>query len=163
MSFNPEEYTEKLLEAIKGGMEKAVENNNIDVYPAHMLLALWGQDDRYLKRIVDRLGAQPVEFERAVRRAIVKLPTQEPAPPHPGMSRGMYEIFTQAKKEEQSMGDSLVAVDTFLMAMSYEKSVTSILSEGGIKSNDFREIIKKLRGTTKVNSKNAEASFDALN
>ncbi|KAJ1798172.1 hypothetical protein LPJ59_002671 [Coemansia sp. RSA 2399] len=162
MSFNPEEYTDKLLEAINGGMEKAVENNNIDVYPAHILLALWGQDDRYLKRIVDRLGAQPVEFERAVRRGIVKLPAQEPAPSRPGMSRGMYEVFAQAKKEEQSMGDSLVAVDTFLMAMSYEKSVSDILSEGGIKSKDFREIIIKLRGTTKVNSKNAEASFDAL-
>ncbi|KAJ2512263.1 hypothetical protein GGI11_004798 [Coemansia sp. RSA 2049] len=162
MSFNAEDYTEKLLEAIKEGMEKATENNNTEVHPAHMLLALWGQDDGYLKRIVDRLGAQPVEFERAVNRAIVKLPAQEPAPSQPGMSRGMYEIFTQAKKEMQSMGDSLIAVDTFLMAMSYERSTSDILSEGGIRSKDFREAIKKLRGTKKVNSKTAEANFDAL-
>ncbi|KAJ1666967.1 hypothetical protein IW140_004776 [Coemansia sp. RSA 1813] len=162
MSFNPEEYTEKLLEAIKGGMDMAIENNNTEVYPAHILLALWGQDDGYLKRIVDRHGAQPVEFERAMQRAVVKLPAQEPAPPQPGMSRSMYEVFTKAKKEMKSMGDSLIAVDTFLIAMSYETSVVDILSKGGIQSKDLRETIRKIRGTKKVNSKKAESTFDAL-
>ncbi|KAJ2557875.1 hypothetical protein EV175_001084 [Coemansia sp. RSA 1933] len=163
MSFNPEECTEKLLEAIKGGMDKAIENNNADMYPVHLLLALWEQDDHYLKRIIEIHGAQPVEFERAVQRAVVKLPVQDPAPPSPGISRGVHDIFTQAKKEKQAMGDTLIAVDTFLMAMSYERSVADILSEGGIKGADFRKTIEKLRGTKKVNSKNAEASFDTLN
>ncbi|KAJ1989832.1 hypothetical protein GGI25_002646 [Coemansia spiralis] len=162
MSFNPEEYTEKLLDALKSGMEKATENSNSDVYPAHIMLAFWDQDDGYLKRIVDKLGSQPVEFERAIQRAVVKLPAQDPPPPQPGMSRSMYEIFTQAKKEMQVMGDSLIAVDTFLMAMSYEKSAAGILQDAGINNKDFRETIKKLRGSKKVDSKNAEANFDAL-
>ncbi|KAJ2159506.1 hypothetical protein GGF46_002962 [Coemansia sp. RSA 552] len=163
MSFNPEEYTEKMLEGIKSAMEKATEYSNADVYPAHVLLAFWEQDDGYLKRMVDKLGAQPVEFERAVQRAVVKLPAQDPAPAQPGMSRAMYEIFAQAKKEMQSMGDSLIAVDTFLMAMSYDKSVADIQRDAGIDSKQFREAVKKARGSRKVTSKSAEDTFDALN
>ncbi|KAJ2372358.1 hypothetical protein IW150_004154 [Coemansia sp. RSA 2607] len=162
MSFNPEEYTEKLIEGIKLAMEKATENSNADVYPAHLLLAFWEQDDGYLKRIVDRMGAQPVEVERAIQRAIVKLPAQTPAPPLPGMSRSMHEVFTQAKKEMQSMGDSLIAVDTFMIAMSYERSVAEILNGAGLDIKQFRETIKKVRGSRKVDSKNAEENFDAL-
>ncbi|KAJ2787497.1 hypothetical protein GGI15_000684 [Coemansia interrupta] len=162
MSFNPEEYTEKLVESIKLAMEKATENSNADVYPAHLLLAFWEQEDGYLKRIADRMGAQPVEVERAIQRAIVKLPAQTPAPPLPGMSRSMHEVFTQAKKEMQSMGDSLIAVDTFLMAMSYERSVAEILKAAGVDAKQFRETIKKVRGSRKVDSKNAEETFDAL-
>ncbi|KAJ1848609.1 hypothetical protein LPJ70_000940, partial [Coemansia sp. RSA 2708] len=162
MSFNPDEYTEKALEALKAAMEKASENSNVDVYPAHMLLACWEQDDSYLKRIVDRLGVQPVDFERAIQRAVVKLPAQEPAPPQPSMSRSMYEVFTQAKKEMQSMGDSLVAVDTLIAAMSYEKSVADILRAAGVDAKQLREAIKKARGSRKVDSKSAEANFDAL-
>ncbi|KAJ1724676.1 hypothetical protein LPJ53_001104 [Coemansia erecta] len=162
MSFNPEEYTEKLVESIKLAMEKATENSNAEVYPAHLLLAFWEQDDGYLKRIADRMGAQPVEVERAIQRAIVKLPAQTPVPPLPGMSRSMHEVFTQAKKEMQSMGDSLIAVDTFLMAMSYERSVMEILKAAGVDTKQFRETIKKVRGSRKVDSKTAEENFDAL-
>ncbi|KAJ1821867.1 hypothetical protein LPJ56_001991 [Coemansia sp. RSA 2599] len=162
MSFNPEEYTEKLVEGIKKAMELATENSNAEVYPAHMLLAFWEQDDGYLKRIVDKMGAQPVNVERAMQRAVVKLPAQSPAPPLPGMSRSMHEVFTQAKKEMQSMGDSLIAVDTFLMAMSYERSVVEILSNAGMDNKQFRETIKKTRGSRKVDTRNAEENFDAL-
>ncbi|KAJ1893734.1 hypothetical protein LPJ66_005582, partial [Kickxella alabastrina] len=162
MSFNPEEYTEKLVEGIKLAMGKATENGNTELYPAHMLIAFWEQDDGYLKRICDKLGAQPIEFERAIQRAIVKLPSQSPAPPLPGMSRNMHEVFTQAKKEMQSMGDSLIAVDTFLLAMSYEKSVVEILKSAGVDNKQFRETIKKVRGSRKVDTKNAEENFDAL-
>ncbi|KAJ2636948.1 hypothetical protein GGF40_002686 [Coemansia sp. RSA 1286] len=162
MSFNPEDYTEKLVESIKKAMEKATENNNAEVYPAHMLLAFWELDDGYLKRIADKMGAQPVNVERAIQRAVVKLPAQNPAPPLPGMSRSMHEIFTQAKKEMQSMGDSLIAVDTFLMAMSYERSVVEILNSAGIDNKQLREAIKKARGSRKVDTRNAEENFDAL-
>ncbi|KAI9477396.1 hypothetical protein LPJ78_003095 [Coemansia sp. RSA 989] len=162
MSFNPEEYTEKTLEALKAAMEKASECSNAEVYPAHMMLAFWEQEDSYLKRIVDRLGVQPVEFERAIQRAVVKLPAQDPAPPQPGMHRSMYEVFNQAKKEMQSMGDSLVAVDTFLAALSYDKSVSEILRNAGVDIKQFRETIKKTRGSRKVDSKSAESNFDAL-
>ncbi|KAJ1841988.1 hypothetical protein LPJ57_010144, partial [Coemansia sp. RSA 486] len=162
MSFNPEDYTEKLVESIKKAMEKATENNNAEVYPAHMLLAFWELDGGYLKRIADKMGAQPVNVERAIQRAVVKLPAQNPAPPLPGMSRSMHEIFTQAKKEMQSMGDSLIAVDTFLMAMSYERSVVEILNSAGIDNKQLREAIKKARGSRKVDTRNAEENFDAL-
>ncbi|PIA14722.1 P-loop containing nucleoside triphosphate hydrolase protein [Coemansia reversa NRRL 1564] len=162
MSFNPDEYTEKMLEGIKLASEKAVENNNIDIHPAHLLLAFWKQDDGYLKRIIDKLGVQPIEFERAIQRAVVKLPAQEPAPSQPGMSRGMYDIFAKAKKEMQSMGDSIVAVDTFLKAMSSEKSVSEILRAAGIDIKEFCKAIDHVRGSRKVTSRNAEANFDAL-
>ncbi|KAI8322031.1 P-loop containing nucleoside triphosphate hydrolase protein [Martensiomyces pterosporus] len=162
MSFNQDEYTDKMLEGIKSAMEKATENNNVDVYPAHLLMAFWDQDDGYLKSIIDKMGGQPIEFERAVRSAIAKLPAQDPAPAQPGFSRNFYECFPQAKKEMQAMGDSLIAVDTFLTAMSYEKSVVDILGRASINPKQLRETIKKARGSRKVDSKNAEANFDAL-
>ncbi|KAJ2475390.1 hypothetical protein EV174_005293, partial [Coemansia sp. RSA 2320] len=163
MSFNPDECTEKVLEGVKSALEKATGNSSAELCPPHMLLALWEQEDGYLKRIGDKLGAQPVELERAIQRAVVKLPSQSPAPPQPGLSRGMHEILTQAKKEMQSMGDSLIAVDTFLMAMSYESSVAETLRAAGIDPKKFREAIKAVRGARKVTSKSAEDSFDALN
>ncbi|KAJ2605523.1 hypothetical protein GGF44_006629, partial [Coemansia sp. RSA 1694] len=163
MSFSPEAYTEKMLTGIKSALETAIENSSAEICPAHMLLALWQQDDGYLKRIADKMGVQPVELERSIQRAVVKLPSQSPAPPQPSMSRGMFEIITQAKKEMQAMGDSLIAVDTFLMAMSYESSIAETLRAAGIDTNKFRETIKAVRGSKRVTSGSAEESFDALN
>ncbi|KAJ1964184.1 hypothetical protein GGI12_001588 [Dipsacomyces acuminosporus] len=163
MSFNQDEYTEKVLDSIKSAVQKATENNNADVYPAHLLMALWEQDSSYLKGIIEKTGAQPLEFERAIRSALAKLPAQDPPPPQPGLSRSLYECLPQAKKEMQSMGDSLVAIDTLLIALSFERSVVEILRRAGIDPKQLRETIKKARGSRKVDSKNAEANFDALN
>ncbi|KAJ1931326.1 hypothetical protein FBU59_006750, partial [Linderina macrospora] len=127
MSFNADEYTDKMLEGVKSAMQLAVENQNLTVDLAHVLLAFWEQDDGYLKNIIDKVGAQPVEFERAIRSTIARLPAQDPAPPEPGFSRSFFEALPQAKKEMQAMGDSLVAVDTFLLALTYQKSVHEIL------------------------------------
>lgn len=162
MSFNPDEYTDKLLEVLKLSMEKCTENRNTEVAPAHIYLALWEQEDGYLKRIIDKMGVQPVELERAINRAVVKLPAQDPAPSQPGMGRAIFEIFTQAKKEMQSMGDSLVALDTFIMATTYDKEAANILKSAGVDTKKLCETLKVARGSKKVTSKSAEESFDAL-
>ncbi|KAJ2356778.1 hypothetical protein GGF43_001860, partial [Coemansia sp. RSA 2618] len=137
--------------------------SNADVYPAHMLQALWEQGDGYLKHIVDRLGVQLVEFDRAIKQAIGKLHTEEDSTqPENDSDRYMYALYNQAKEEMQTMGDSLVAVDTLLAAMSYEESVGEIMRSADVVPKQFREAIKKARGSRKVDSKSAEANFDTL-
>ncbi|PVV04284.1 hypothetical protein BB560_001218 [Smittium megazygosporum] len=161
--MSTEQFTEKVFEALRVAIEKAVDNENVQVEPVHILLAIWEQEDDYLKNVIEKCNAVPIEFERSCNRVLVRCTTQNPPPERPSLSSGSQSVITKARKVMKEFGDSLIAVDTLLIALAENDSIKGILQSVNIKSSEFIDIIKKLRGNRKVDSSSAEDQFDALN
>ncbi|KAJ1676298.1 hypothetical protein EV182_008470, partial [Spiromyces aspiralis] len=114
--MNADIFTEKMMEALKEGMEKTQEYGHSELTPLHIIAAISEQEDQYLQNILEKAGAKPLDFDRALNKALVRLPAQTPAPLQATPSMGFSKVINKAKEIMKSMKDKFVAVDTFLLA-----------------------------------------------
>ena len=61
------------------------------------------------------------------------------------------------------MHDSYIAQDHILLALIKDSSIAPVLKEAGLTENVLKTAIEQIRGNRRVDSKNAEQGFDALN
>ncbi|KAJ1912550.1 hypothetical protein H4219_005553 [Mycoemilia scoparia] len=160
--MDTEIFTEKLLEALKSGMDSAREEGHSELSPLHIVSAIGEKGDGYLHNIVEMAGGKQLDFDRAMKKALVRLPTQSPAPAQITPSRAFISTLDKAKKLMKENGDQFIAIDTFLLACCDEKLFKNVLSDASVKVDSFKDAIKQLRGKHKVESRTAEDQFDAL-
>jgi ATP-dependent Clp protease ATP-binding subunit ClpB len=60
------------------------------------------------------------------------------------------------------MHDSYIAQDHLLLALLKDSSISSLIKEAGLTEAALKTAIEQSRGNRRVESKNAEAGFDAL-
>ena len=60
------------------------------------------------------------------------------------------------------MHDSYIAQDHILLALIKDPTIQPILKEAGLTEGSLKTAIEQIRGNRRVESKNAEAGFDAL-
>lgn len=77
---NPEKFTDKTNEIISAAHSLALESAHVQLAPVHIALALLADADGLSKNIITKAGVEPQEVERKLRRLLVKIPVQEPAP-----------------------------------------------------------------------------------
>eukprot|EP01012_Entosiphon_sulcatum_P042571 TRINITY_DN5662_c0_g4_i1.p1 TRINITY_DN5662_c0_g4~~TRINITY_DN5662_c0_g4_i1.p1 ORF type:complete len:952 (+),score=162.67 TRINITY_DN5662_c0_g4_i1:116-2971(+) len=165
--------TEKAAEAVASAEKIAREHGNPQLQPLHLALALWqdagtGNAAGIFRQVAQRCGAQNVAVERALQRAVVRLPVQEPPPDRATPSRAFLEMLNRAQQFARDNGDEFVAVDHLLLAIASGGSTNDAqlaqqaLAEAGLKRPDIEQAVKSLRGDRKVTNPNAEATYDAL-
>lgn len=162
MSLNPENFTEKTNAILVAAQDLAREHQNVQLSPLHVALALFQDGEGLAKSISQKAGADAVSIERNLKKAVVRLPVQDPAPPEPSPSNSLMKILRTAQDYQKKQGDSHMAIDHLLSALLEDKEVAENLSSGGLTKEKAIQAIKETRGNRKVESKNAEATYDAL-
>jgi len=162
MSLNPDNFTEKTNSVLVVAQELAREHQNVQLSPLHVALALFQDGDGLAKSIAQKAGADSNSIERSLKKAVVRLPVQDPAPPEPSPSSSLMKVLRSATEMQKKQGDSHMAVDHLLSALLEDKEVAEHLASGGLTKEKAIQAIKETRGTRKVESKNAEATYDAL-
>jgi ATP-dependent Clp protease ATP-binding subunit ClpB len=102
------------------------------------------------------------QVERALRKRLVRLPTQDPAPDTISPNSQLIAVLNKADYLRKSKNDSHVAVDHLLLALVDDKPVMEALAEGGLSKDLISQTIQKLRGSRPVTSKSSETTYDAL-
>ncbi|OMJ21786.1 Chaperone protein ClpB1 [Smittium culicis] len=157
------EFTEKAIDAINRASNKAIENENSSIEPIHVLLAIYDQDDNYLKTVLEKVGADTKGFERASNKVLIRCPKQNPPPENLTLNQTTSKAISATKKAMVEFGDALIAVDALIIGLLSIDSIKAIFKQINVNPADVVDIIKKLRGNRKVDSKTAEDQFDALN
>ncbi|KAI5451442.1 hypothetical protein NCC49_001748 [Naganishia albida] len=179
-------FTDRTEAILKQAAAEAEEHGNSQVYPVHIAYALWedkaaqeqgggsasgGGSPTLFKGCMEKIGADTTAFNRAMLRAINKLPSVHPPPQPPlSFSNHSHLILRNATSIQKDQHDSYIAVDHLILAML--KSINDIpelkalftdakLDDRSIKK--LEDEIKRARGNRRVDSKNAEAGFEALN
>lgn len=99
---------------------------------------------------------------RALQKQIVRLPTQDPPPDDTSLASATLKVLREAQSIQKNMHDSYIAQDHILLALIRDVSIQTVLKECSLNENIVKTAIQQVRGDRRVESKQAEQGFDAL-
>jgi len=143
----------------------AKDNGNTQVTPEHFVMAMLEKDeDRYLETTLRNAGVSNLEsFSRFVKSELKKHPTQTPPPTRIGSSTLLTKALNDASKSQRKSGDSFIALDTLIASIfKTNKSLQRALKASGSSAEELCKVLNTLRGGRKVDTRNAESTFQAL-
>ncbi len=152
MALDPNRWTLKTQEAVTAAMRLATDNNNPEVTPDHLVLALLGQADSVVLPILQRAGVAPLEIRNARSQAVASLPRAYGGG-DPQLGRAFMAAFEAADKDRTSMGDEYLSTEHLLLALA---------DRVGVDHGTLLQALKEVRGSHRVTSQNPEDRFQAL-
>src|SRR5690349_2879154 len=111
-----ERFTEKALEALRDAAEAARDSGNQAVEPAHLLLALIGQDEGVARTILERAGAQVQAIQPALVSDIERMPKVSGGG-QPYFSDELTKHLQQAEREAERLKDEYISTEHLLLAL----------------------------------------------
>jgi ATP-dependent Clp protease ATP-binding subunit ClpB len=152
-------FTTMARDAVAAAMRLASQRRNTEAAPAHLLLAVLGQDDGFAPPILRKIGADVVSIENGVSTRIDELPTVSGGDaPDVRPSQGLINVLQRAEREMQALGDEYIATNHILLALAEKSSGVSDLLPG-------RDEIAKASSEvfpSRITSPDPEATLEAL-
>ncbi|EIW64655.1 uncharacterized protein TRAVEDRAFT_25762 [Trametes versicolor FP-101664 SS1] len=165
-------FTDKTQESLAAAIQLAKDYANAQVHPAHIGFVLLNEAQgegassgahSLFTSVIDKAGGDPLAVRRGLQKLIVRLPTQSPPPEEISLSSAAMKVLREADSLRKTMHDSYIAQDHILAALIKDSSIQPILKEAGLTEDVLKTAIEQIRGNRRVDTKNAEQGFDALN
>ncbi|MGH8765148.1 MAG: Clp protease N-terminal domain-containing protein, partial [Burkholderiales bacterium] len=158
-----DKFTTKLQEAVAEAQSLALGRDHQQIEPAHLLLALLGQQDGGIAGLVSKAGGSPNALRQAATQALDKLPKVEGTPGEVRLSRDLGNLLNVAEKDAQKRGDQYIASELFLLAVAADKGEAGrLLKAAGISKASLEKAVEQIRGGEKIDSQNDESQRQAL-
>ncbi len=159
--------TQKATEAIQTAQNIALENNNVQIMPEHLLYSLIDQENGLIGQLLKKMGKSPDAVLSGIDTLIRKIPAVSGSGREPGkvyISPLTDKILSAAEKLAAGMRDEYVSVEHLMLSLfDYaDDGVKGVLRAHGITKEAFLAELKKVK-TDRVTSDNPESSYDALN
>ncbi len=167
--MNAEKFTQKSIEAINSAQNIAFENYNSELLPEHLLLALLTQEDGLIPKILKMMNVDVIALTDVFYNKISKLPkvtnTEGRSKDSIYISQIAQNILINAEKIAKSLNDSFVSVEHLMLAILDAKinQINNSLSNYSVTKESFLETLKKVKGHSRVDNDNPEATYDSLN
>ena len=158
-------FTNYSKEIISSASALMNEYKNSELQPEHIMLAMI-KDDGIIKDYLTELKLLNQSFINNVVSTIKSFPTIS-GPPNTQqlfLSTESYRLFDIAVGEAEKLKDEFVSIETILLAMTLldNSNIQRMLKNAGVAPNSVLNVMKKVRGNTKVDSENAEDNMKAL-
>lgn len=115
-------------------------------------------------QVVDRARGDAQQFDRSLKKALVRLPSQDPPPEHLSFSPSLTKVLRAANDLSKVQKDSFVAVDHLIQALCQDATIQKSLVEANVpKPNLIDQALQQIRGTRRVDSKTADAEEEYEN
>ena len=157
------DYTKEILYASQQIMFRY---HNSQLEPLHIMLAIAEDNEGISKDYCDELKINTDNFKHLIVNEISSLPQVQTTNPNQQvyMSQITNNMFDMAQENADNLKDSFISIEHILMAMTEltGSKIQQILNNNKINKNSILNAMKKVRGNRKVDSKNAEDSYKAL-
>jgi ATP-dependent Clp protease ATP-binding subunit ClpB len=158
-----DKFTTKLQEALSEAQSLALGRDQQYIEPAHVLLALLGQEDGGVAGLISKAGGNPSSLKKSLIQLVERLPKVEGAPGEVMIGRELTQLLNVADKEAQKRGDQYIASELFLLAAVGDKGgIGDALKASGITKKSLEKAIDELRGGESVIGQADEAQRGAL-
>ena len=148
-------------EALQAAVGIAGDAEASEVAPAHLLKALLDSNERNLRSILEKIGADPDAIAAQVDQAISKAPKVSGA--QIGVGNDLLKVINEAEKLATKLGDSYVTSEHLLTALANDNTDAGrILRDAGVTAKRVEEVYNELRGDERVTSQDAKPQFEAL-
>ncbi|KAI9802057.1 MAG: Heat shock protein hsp98 [Piccolia ochrophora] len=116
------------------------------------------------RQVVDRAHGDPQLFDRALKKALVRLPSQDPPPDHVSVSPQFSKVLRAAHELQRTQKDSYIAVDHLITGLVQDNAVKRALADANVPNTKLiDDAITQIRGTKRVDSKTADAEDESEN
>jgi len=156
-------FTEKAREAISAAQKLAEAQNNSQLQPEHLLVALLQQQDGVVPQIVQKLGVVPATLIQQLRAQIDRLPKVYGA--RFDVSQATSKLLHTAEAEAERLKDEYVSTEHMLIAAVDDQQTgdaTRVLRQAGITPERIYQALTSIRGGQRVTDQNPEGKYQAL-
>ena len=148
-------------EALQAALGIAGDVEASEVAPTHLLKALLDSNERNLRSILEKIGADPDTIATQADQAISKAPKVSGA--QIGIGNDLLKVINEAEKLATKLGDSYVTSEHLLTALANDNTDAGrILRDAGVTAKRVEEVYNELRGDERVTSQDAKPQFEAL-
>lgn len=141
----------------------AVQGKHAYLEPAHLLVALLDDTNSGASSLLARAGAAVPRLKNELTNYLSALPQVEGGESNLRISRELQNALAEADKEATKRGDTYVASELFLLAISKEKGrIGQILRDAGLQEKALETAIDAVRGGSTVNDPEGESNREAL-
>jgi len=160
------DFTDAAGSLLQAAAQLAERSGHAEVDPVHLAAALFdtaGGGNSVGARLCARVQGVAVDgLQRGLRRLLLKRPAQSPAPDQVSASAALTRQLNKARDVAKANGDALVAVDHFVPPLYDDKAVAAALQQAGLMRDKALAALEAMRGGSKVTSRSAEDSYEAL-
>jgi len=177
------QFTDRSAKALTDAANLAEQYAHSQILPVHLAVALFdpapdeSKDQQttmnasqahasapLFKQVVERAHGDLQLLDRALKKQLVRLPSQDPPPDHVTMSPGLSKVIRSAQELQKTQKDSFVAIDHLITALAQDPKIQDALREANIPNNKLIDsAIQQIRGTKRVDSKNADSEEENEN
>ena len=164
--MNAQKFTKKALEALGSAQSIAIENQNMQVMPEHLLYALVDQDGGLIPNLLGKMGADTDKLLAMLDSAISKMPAVSGSGREPDkiyISPVTDKILSGAERLAGTSGDEYVSVEHVMLSLfdHATEEIKNIFRALGVTKSAFLAELKKVK-TDRVTSDEPENTYDVL-
>ena len=165
--MNAQKFTKKALEALGSAQSIAIENQNMQVMPEHLLYALVDQDGGLIPNLLGKTGTDTDKLLAMLDSAISKMPAVSGSGREPDkiyISPVTDKILSGAERLAGTSGDEYVSVEHVMLSLfdHATEEIKNIFRALGVTKSAFLAELKKVK-TDRVTSDEPENTYDVLN
>lgn len=167
------QLTDKARQALNYAHETAQQYSHAQVLPVHLAFALFSPNSSetpaggapassgpsLFQQVIQKANGDAQTFERGLKKALVRLPSQDPPPETLSFSPSLSKVLREAQKLQKTQRDSYVAQDHLISALAQDSAIQRLLNEASIPKVDLLDnAVQTMRGTKRVDSENEEST-----
>lgn len=164
--MNADKLTQKSIEAIRSAQTVAIDHNNMQITPEHIVYALASQQGGLIVSLLSKMNIDVERFTRALDAAIDRIPGVT------GSGRELDKIYVApetdrmlnlAEKIASQMKDEYISVEHIMLASFEEgtEQLKRIYRDFSLTKELFMKALAEVKNT-RVTSDNPEDTYDAL-
>ena len=164
--MNAQKFTKKALEALNSAQSIAIENQNMQIMPEHLLYALCDQDGGLIPGLLKKAGVDTDKLIAMLDGEISKMPAVSGSGREPDkiyIAPLTDKILTDAERLAAAQTDEYVSVEHIMLSIFDHATdgIKSVFRALGITKAAFTAELKKVK-TDRVTSDEPENAYDAL-
>ncbi len=165
MNINPDNFTEKSIEAINEASQVARRYNASQLEQAHLLEALANQEGGIVPAILEKMSSKKEVLRLSLQRYLQAQPKVNGASAELYPSAAFSATLSRALEISKNMGDAFVSTEHLFLAI-LEKPEPSdfadMISSLQISTSEVKTVLATMRSSKNIDSKTPEASYEVL-
>ncbi len=164
--MNAQKFTQKSLEALNKAQNIAIENQNIEIMPEHLLYALLDDETGLIPSLVKRCGVDIDTLISKVDDKIRRSPRVSGAGREPGkiyVAQITDKVLSAAENLADKQKDEYVSVEHIMLAF-FDVSIdlATLMKESGLTKPKFEDELAKVKSGNRITGDNPESTYEAL-
>lgn len=164
IDFN--KLTEQTRNTVLASQEVMRRFKNPQILPEHLFIAMIEDENSFVQDVLSRLKVNIPAVKEQTEKILANKPKlmHEAATDQVFISLDVKKLFDQAEEEAKRLKDSYITLGHLVLAMSENRStdIGRLLEQNKVTKEGIYKALKEIRGSSTVDSPDAEKTFQAL-